>query len=367
MLQRADTDQTLHVLVATPSGVTGQGGIDRIMGTLKSELEQHDNPDIAARFLASRGSGHVALSPFYMIGFCLRMLAARLAGRVDLVHINVSGDGSTYRKLVIANCARLLGIPYVLHLHGAQYDEFWRTRRPILDRWIRHMFERAAQVVVLGRVWRDFVSARAPGATIVIVPNATAAPTLPHLGGGKSVHILFLGRIGERKGVPQLTSALKNIEHLPGWRATLAGDGDVEATRQKVSELGLQDRIAVPGWVGPDEVTALLVEADILVLPSFAENLPVSVIEGMAFGLAVITTPVGAVEDIITDGKTGLLVPPGDVEALTQALTRAVEDPALREQLGQAAMEVHRERLNVVAFANAICEVWRLAARRRSK
>ncbi|TIY10986.1 MAG: glycosyltransferase family 4 protein, partial [Mesorhizobium sp.] len=117
-----------------------------------------------------------------------------------------------------------------------------------------------------------------------------------------------------------------------------------------------------PGWVGPDEVASLIASADILVLPSFAENLPVSVIEGMAAGLAVVTTPVGAVEDIITNEESGLLVPPGDVAALTEALTRLVENPALRARLGAAAMAVHRDRLDLAPFVGAICEVWRSVA-----
>ncbi len=152
------------------------------------------------------------------------------------------------------------------------------------------------------------------------------------------------------------------MRELPGWRATIAGDGEVEAARRATVAMGLADRISLPGWVGPDEVARLISEADILVLPSFIENLPVSVIEGMAAGLAVVATPVGAVEDIVTDGESGLLVPPGDVDALTAALTRLVGDPALRARLGAAAMAVHRERLEIGAFARTIADVWREAA-----
>ena len=93
------------------------------------------------------------------------------------------------------------------------------------------MFEGAARTMVLGEVWRDFVAARAPLAAdrIVVVPNATAQPTLPYVGGGERVHILFLGRIGDRKGVPQLGDALARMKHLDNWHATIAGDGHVEA------------------------------------------------------------------------------------------------------------------------------------------
>lgn len=334
------------------------------MASLKKELDRQKRPDIDARFLVSRGSGHVALSGLYMIGFCLRMLAARVAGRADVVHINISSYGSTYRKLVIATCARLLAIPYILHLHGSEYRLFWKNDASFLSRRIRAMFERAARVVVLGRTWQDFVTGQAPDTAdhISIVPNATEIPSLPHVGGGETVHILFLGRIGERKGVPQLIDALHGMQDHPGWRATIAGDGDVEVSESRSTALGLGDRVAFPGWVGPAAVASLIASADILVLPSFAENLPVSVIEGMAAGLAVVATPVGAVEDIIRDGQTGLLVPPGDVPALTDALMRLVNDPELRARLGSAAQAVHREYLELAPFAEAICNIWKAAA-----
>jgi glycosyltransferase involved in cell wall biosynthesis len=363
MSKRPAPSHTLHVLVSTPSGTSGQGGIDRVMAALRQEIERRDDAEIDVRFAPSRGPGHVSLSIFYVIAFCMRMFVSHIAGRLDVVHINVSSYGSTYRKIIISGCARLFGIPYVLHLHGSEYQTFWKDGDSFWGRRTRSMFEHAARVVVLGRVWRDFVAHRAPGAAgnIVIVPNATAIPSLSHVGGGDRVHILFLGRIGERKGVPQLIQALARLKQIGRWRATIAGDGDVEATRAKSAELGLAGYVTLPGWVGSAAVAALLASADILVLPSFAENLPVAVIEAMAAGLAVITTPVGAVEDIITDEETGLLVPPGDVAALTDALTRLINDPALRARLGAAAMAVHRERLELSPFADALSDVWRAA------
>jgi glycosyltransferase involved in cell wall biosynthesis len=365
MLHRNTPTKMLNVLVATPSGRDGQGGIDRIMAALGDELDRQGNTDVRVEFAASRGKGHVALSPFYLAAFMLRMTALRIVGKVDLVHINVASNGSTYRKMQIAGLARVLGIPYVLHLHGANYAEFWKGDDSALSRRIRKMFAGAARIVVLGRAWRDLVMRRAPEAAdrIAIVPNAAPSPSLTHRGGGGMPHILFLGRIGDRKGVPQLGEALYRMRDLPNWRATIAGDGNVEAARAKAIELGLADRVALPGWVGPDQVAELIASADILVLPSFAENLPLSVIEGMASGLAVVATPVGAVGDIISDGETGLLVEPGDVDGLTDALRRVVTDPALREKLGRAALAFHREWLDVAPFTAAMKRVWIDASR----
>lgn len=365
MLNRAPPTKTLDVLVATPSGGAGQGGIDRVMGGLRDELARQGTAGLNARFGATRGPGHIALSPLYLGGFLLRMLGLKAMGKLDVVHINLASAGSTYRKLQVAHLARLLGVPYVLHLHGGDYPNFWKGDDSPMSRNIRKMFAGATRIIVLGETWRKFVISRAPEVTdaIVVLPNAAAKPTLPHVGGGATAHILFLGRIGDMKGVPQLGEALHHMRRLPNWRATIAGDGHVEAARAKAAEYGLADRVELPGWVDGPRVAELIASADILVLPSFTENLPLSIIEAMASGLAVVATPVGAVPDIVRNEETGLLVPVGDVEALTAALTRLVEDQPLRQRLGAAALRLHREKLDLAPYAEAVGEVWMRAAR----
>lgn len=368
MLQRAPDLKVLNVLVATPVAATGQGGIDRVMAALKGELAR-DPRGTATRFGATRGAGSVALSPLHLMCFLGRMVTIRASGKLDLVHINLASNGSTHRKMIVAALARTLGVPYVLHLHGGDYPNFWKDDGSALSRRIRRMFVGAARIVVLGETWRKFVVSRAPEVAdrVVIVPNAAAQPSMPRVGGGEAAHILFLGRINDMKGAPQLGEALSRMKNLPNWRATLAGDGHVEAARAKTAEYGLADRVDLPGWVGPDRVAELIASADILVLPSFIENLPLSIIEAMASGVAVVATPVGAVPDIVRDGETGLLVPVGDVDALEAALTRLFKDPALRQRLGAAGLALHREKLDLAPFADTMQRVWAEAALRRAR
>jgi len=356
-------DKPLNILVATPAGGSGQGGIDRIMAALKAELEQQPR-GVVAHFVPTRGKGNVALSWLHLLNFCARMAGARLGGKIDLVHINLASRGSTYRKIVIAAVARSLGIPYVVHLHGAEFRGFWDGSGSILSRLIHTLFEKASRIIVLGTPWRAFIAEKVPTAQarIVIVPNAVEEPTIKHVGGGASVHILFLGRIEERKGVPELIEAFVRMKDLSGWRATLAGDGAVDALKSQVEALGLADRVRVPGWLKADDTARLLATGDILALPSHAENLPISVIEAMASGLGIVTTPVGAIEDIVKNDETGLLVPPGDDAALASALTRLVRDTELRNRLGTAAQTFQRQHLNIGPYADRICAVWRAAA-----
>ena len=347
----------LRVLVATPLGEGGRGGIDRMMDEVRQGLAAHPPPGLAVTFAATRGQGSLAHSP----GLMLRALA-RLARRPDVLHLNLSSRGSTWRKLALAAAARRLGVPTVVHLHGSAFDTYWDAAPAPLRALIRDLFAKAARVIVLGERWRAIVATRVPESAgrIVVLPNA--APAAEPACGGPVPTILFLGRLGPRKGVPQLVAALAALPPDPPWRAVLAGDGDREGVARDLAHHGLSDRVALPGWLDEAAVRRQLAEADILALPSFAENLPMAVIEAFAHGLAVVATPVGAVEDLVADGRTGLLVPPGDVAALSHALGRLVAEPALRASLGAAARVVHRERLEVGRYVERLAAIWHEAA-----
>ncbi len=350
----------MHVLVVTPFGKHGRGGVDRMTDIIRRDARENPDTRFRLHFVASRGPGSIWLSPFYLVRAAFVLLGLRAIGRLDLVHINIVQRGSTLRKLILVYLARLVRTPYVLHLHGSLYRQYWESVPPWLSARIRSAFEHAANVIVLGAVWRALLATKAPRARTTIVQNATYAPKVgrEHADSSEPVHILFLGQIGGRKGTPDLIQALARLKTTKPWRVTLAGNGQVQAARQQIASLGLAERVDVPGWVGPEEVERLLGDADILVLPSHDETLPLSVIEGMGYGLAVVTTPVGSVPDIIEDGRTGLLHPPGDVVALSEALERVIGSSAFRAQLGSAAREFHSSHLSVDTYIRRLKALW---------
>ncbi len=355
----------VDVLVATPFGRGGRGGIDRLMDALREDARSGRFKGCRVRFGATRGAVPLILSPVYFLHFCLRMMLLRAFGRLDVVHINVAAHGSAHRKAAIGRVAQWMGVPYIIHLHGSRFRSFFDSAAPSTRAKMRRFFTDAHRILVLGAVWSDYVETNFPATCgrIVVLPNATASfGPIKQLSEDERIRIVFLGQLGARKGVPELVSALAAISDLDDWQAVLAGDGAVEETRARISELGLSSRVEIPGWVDADTATSLLETADILVLPSHDENLPMSVIEGMAAGLAVVATPVGAVEDIITDGKTGLLVPPGDVDALAAGLRRLVVNEDLRAKLGMAAVAFHRQHLEIGAYDRRLATIWREAA-----
>jgi glycosyltransferase involved in cell wall biosynthesis len=235
-----------------------------------------------------------------------------------------------------------------------------------LPRWaqsaVRRMFRRAAQIVVPGRIWRDSVVAELQIAPerILILPNGVPRPELVARETRREglCRILMLARLGPDKGVDELIEALSS-EALRAleWRATLAGNG-AEPYLKRAAELGIADRMEFPGWVGPQAASELLRNADIVVLPSHFECMPMSVIEAMAYGVAVVTTPVGATPEIVSDGVSGLLTPVRDVSALTAALARLIQDTSLRAAFGRAGRATFERELDVDRSVRVLAAIY---------
>jgi glycosyltransferase involved in cell wall biosynthesis len=169
------------------------------------------------------------------------------------------------------------------------------------------------------------------------VPNGVTPPC--DAGGGRVPgRIAFVGRLEEAKGVLELLDAVAILrETHPGVLLELAGEGDVDAIARRAHALGIGERVLVHGWCEPAARSRLLARASVFALPSHAEGSPMSLLEAMAAGCAVVATRVGGIPDAVRDGRDGLLVPPRDARALAIALARLLDDPGLAARLGAAA------------------------------
>ena len=337
------------VLIITPGGLEGGGGIGRQMGYFL-RANQASQRRLRYRIVDSRGPWylgasrmHIAGAVIYFTCAALTLVWARLFSSPCVAHFNITGRGSTIRKVILVTIARALGLRYLLHLHDPDYAEYYRSRGTFLKRLIATMFHSAAAVVVLGRRDLELVSQslQLRRDRMIVLHNAVPDP-LPNLNRtprpGRPCHLLFLGYLGARKGVPDLLRALASpTMKLRHWRATLAGDGAIGEFRKLADDLGILDRVSFPGWLDQVGVSALCADADVLVLPSHAEGMAMSVLEGLSHGLAVVATPVGAHSEVIEPDVSGILVPPGEVAELANALVSVIEDETLRERLARGA------------------------------
>jgi glycosyltransferase involved in cell wall biosynthesis len=357
--------RALRVLMATPFGARQRGGMDRLTDMIIDTAESSGNDRVQISRLVTRGPGSLASAPAIFGAALARLWMAKRRGDVDALHINVAAGGSAVRKAILARLAYALGIPYVVHLHGSRFHQFWDVAGPRARKLVDSMFANSSATIVLGNYWAKVVVDHVPTVRdkISILPNATAPMRLIHEPAADGrVRISFLGEIGARKGTPQLIQALGQLADRQDWTATIAGEGSVDETIAEAHRLGIGDRVSVPGWLDGAAIANVLCRTDIFALPSFAENLPMSILEAFAAGAAVVATPVGAVPDVITNNKNGLLVEAGDVDGLASALRRLIAEPELRKALGAAAKRDHADRYNIENYLIRLENIWLNAA-----
>ncbi len=279
-----------------------------------------------------------------------------------LVHVQLSSRASFWRKAVVCLLARLARRPYLLHVHGSEFADFYQECSPAARRIVRAVLARAALVLALSEAWRTTLRQISPQARIEVLMNAVPLPppdVMPVA--DRQSTLLFFGEIARHKGVFELAQAFARVAAaLPGLRLIYAGTGrGVEETRRLIEQLGLGSRVKFTGWLQAERKRAMLAGATIFVLPSYVEGMPMALLEAMSFGLPVIATPVGGVPEIVTHELDGLLVPAGDIDALAAAITRLTTAPQLRERLGRAARETVAKRFALDSAVERLLGIYR--------
>lgn len=351
----------IRVLIVIAGGLRDPGGVTRCMENLtESWRGLPERPSY--RVVDPRGAGSILWSPLHFLKALVIICWEVLVGKATVVHVNMCEYGSTLRKLPIVCLTHALGGHAVIHLHGAELKQMFDH----LPRSLRHGFRlgilRADRIVTLGKSWEEFLC-RDIGVDrekVVTIYNAVPIPdvarqTEPDV----RCRLLFLGRLEERKGADRFLHALRSLE-VEGldWTAVMAGDGQIDRYRELAEDLNLMRRVRFTGWLDRDAVAGLMRASDVLVLPSLNEGLPMAILESMAHGLAVITTPVGAIPDVIHDEETGLLVPPGDSHALATALRRIISDRELRLRLGRNARKLAESEFDVARYGGRFLRLY---------
>lgn len=242
----------------------------------------------------------------------------------------------TTNVLTLLAAGRRLPVVVSERIHPAQHD----TGR--LWRWLRtKTYPLAHSVVVQTQAAKNFFPPPLRP-RIRVIPNAVPAIAQPHEaeapGGGK--RLVAMGRLEWQKGFDMLLRAFAALQGHEEWTLVIYGEGKERAALESLrAELGLDQRVSLPGRV--DDTQAALRGGDIFVLPSRFEGFPNVLTEAMACGLPVIAADCeSGPADIIRPGEDGLLVPPGDISALAQALGLLMSDRELRNRLGESARSV---------------------------
>jgi glycosyltransferase involved in cell wall biosynthesis len=251
----------------------------------------------------------------------------------------------------------------------------WRGRLALLGaRWVvAPVWRRALRVVDVRTAPSAFQAAlvaRDLGPTVV-VPNGVDGWEADRGAGGTPAgapRLLFSGRLESAKGAHVLLAAMPAVLTAhPTARLTVCGSGSREPLlRRMIDELGLGHAVEMAGWLGQDELTHQVAAADVLVVPSlWPEAFALACLEALAVGTPVVAAAVGALPDLVRDGETGLLVPPGNAAALAAAICRLLADGSLRRRLGEGGRRL-AAGYTLTAHAEAVEAIYADAIRRHA-
>lgn len=275
-----------------------------------------------------RGTGYQA---FY---FAEAGLLARHMMKRGIPHVhNHSADSS---GTVAMLAAELVGLTFSHTLHGPAI--FFEPRRWRLDAKL----SRCAFACCISHFARSQAMLFAPQERWdrLYVVHCGVEPAFYQSTRSEAgrLRMLYVGRLAAVKGLPVLLEALEKLApRFPELSLDIAGDGPERAKLEaRARELGLGERVRFLGYQSAEGVRDRLRETDVFVMASFAEGVPVVLMEAMAADVPVVATQVAGVPELVEEGVTGLLVPPGDAHALAAKLVRLLEDASLRRRLGEA-------------------------------
>jgi glycosyltransferase involved in cell wall biosynthesis len=300
-----------------------------------------------------------------------RRLIARFG--IDVVHTHGKGPGF-YGRLV----ARWMGVPAIHTFHGLHYSGYSPLARSLylalerlLSRWSHTIINvsRSQHLEGLGlRLFR-------PEQSVVIVNGVDIedieriqleSPLRRESLGLSAAHIVIgcISRFDPVKRIELLVEVLRRLKgRFPRLALVLVGDGgEQRKIRRLVFESGLAHQVIFTGFLeNPARIQPIL---DLYVASSRKEGLPLSILEAMAAGLAVVATDVPGHRDVVVPGETGLLVPPEDPAALAEAVAALLLDPVRRKSLGQAGRERVRQEFSIGAMVDATAAAYCGAANR---
>lgn len=264
---------------------------------------------------------------------------------IKIVHIHGAANASFYRCRMYIKVAKLFNRKVILHEHAADFKEFYNATRD--KKAITKTLNDCDCLIVLSKSWKAyFTSIGVNDRKIHILNNIVPFPCKKSQDYNKSInkklHLLFLGEISYRKGGFDLLKAIdKHKDYLKDKLAVRIGGNEVDGDIKKyIKENELSDIVNFEGWIlGQDKIECLN-WADVYILPSYNEGLPIAILEAMSYKCPVISTPVGGIPEIVHPNINGVLVEPGNMQEIANAIKLFIENPDLISKYGEESFKI---------------------------
>lgn len=331
------------VLTIGPEYRHHRGGIGALIAVYSKYYQSFN-------YIKSHNGGSIlSLAGDFMVSILKLFFVLSTNRKIKIIHIHGASYGSFYRKLLIFTIAKFLyGKRIIYHIHGGEYHLFYKNSKKVLKKLIRYFISNAHFVITLSESWEIYFKENFKPRLIEILPNIIDYPVqiIPKSGSGP-VSLVFLGRIGQRKGIYDVLKLLQQYksEYFDKIIFTIGGDGETRYIEQLIDSYKISGFVNFIGWVDEKQKKEILGNSDIYLLPSYNEGLPISILEAMSYGMAIISTNVGGISEIVKDHENGILITPGDTGELKDAIDFFIQNRELIYKYGAVSRQKVRPYL----------------------
>lgn len=334
------------------------GGVGTLFTFFKDEVKN----EIDLKFLDTRGSSNRPLfSVFNLILSICVATKLKLQTRIDIAHLNMGSRGSAFRKLTLAFwLKRVLQIPTALHLHASSFDIWFENSTPLVRKLVVSGINRADKLFVLGDVWKYKLASYGVDLDriqilVMGVPSLSKELVEKRIERG-TIEVLFAGEMSERKGLPSLLDAMSD-DRLEDYHLTVAGAGSIQQWLEYLGKSAGSSRVNFIGHLPVADVHKKLMASQILILPSRAEGLPVSVMEAFSARVAVVCTSVGALGFYLKDHENALVLNEANSAEIASTLLE-LGNAELLNSVASAGHDVWAKHFDVSKCSTFLVSEW---------
>lgn len=331
-------------------GTTSQGGICSVIKLYKEYGLETLN-------LCTHKDGNIFFNLIVYCSFLIKYIFILLTNKdVKIIHIHASSKGSFIRKSIALYIAKFFHKKVIFNIHPIHFVQFYENTNNYIKGMVRDVLNKSDLILVLSDKIRIKISEICQNENIKVLYNPVVIKEIVQ-NNNENINILFLGKLCKAKGVYDVIEAGKYIQNN-NVTINLYGDGNLEEFEKLIVENNLQKKIEIKGWISGNKKDEAFRNSDIYILPSYSEGLPMSILEAMAIGLPIISTPVGGTPDAVEEGANGFLIQPGDYKALAEKIDLLAGDKKLREKMGAESYRIAKEKFDINVIIKQLQEIY---------
>ena len=320
------------VLTVGPDYKNHRGGVGAVISVYSKYFEVFN-------FIPSYKVGSVFYKSYiFLIGIFKLSVTLISNRRIKIIHIHGASNSSFYRKFIVFFISRYIFRKKVIyHIHGGGFGNFYKKSGNFSRRLIRILINSSDCVITLSQSWYKYFSENFNIKKLVVLPNIIDYPhKLERTTNPDILTFLFFGLICEAKGIFDLLNVIENNkeDYKNRLRLLVGGNGETKRLKTLINQNHTSQIVEFLGWVDNDKKSAAFNNSDVFVLPSYAEGLPISILEAMSYGKAIIATDVGGVSEVVRENENGILIEPGNQQQIKLAIDNLLENKDLVKKFG---------------------------------